>query len=219
MENIIHIGANEGQESDMYYNKGNPKVIFIEAHPGILPRLIDRISKYENQKAIQALVTDVDGKEYDFFYDKNNAGQSCSLFDFHLHKKMFPRVTMAGTIKLIGKTLPTILKENNIKFKFNKVIKYLNTNFFHLVLGMRRFSLLQNFNKKFKNAVKIGFNYQIRKRDFFARKLNMASYQQIGGGGINFDNSLLSLPDDKIFAPNNIGILQLNKKYFFIDKV
>jgi FkbM family methyltransferase len=114
---IIHIGANGGQESDRYYNEGNRKVIFIEAHPGILPRLIDRISKYENQKAIQALVTDVDGKEYDFFYDNNNAGQSCSLFDFHLHKKMFPRVTMAGTIKLIGKTLPTILKENNINIE------------------------------------------------------------------------------------------------------
>jgi FkbM family methyltransferase len=144
MENIIHIGANEGQESDMYYNKGNPKVIFIEAHPGILPRLIDRISKYENQKAIQALVTDVDGKEYDFFYDKNNAGQSCSLFDFHLHKKMFPRVTMAGTIKLIGKTLPTILKENNINLDEYKRIN-MDVEGAELLVLKGASSILHNF--------------------------------------------------------------------------
>ena len=56
-------------------------------HPDKVPALLNTISKYENQKGIQALVTDEDGKEYEFFYDSNNAGQSCSLFDFHLHKK------------------------------------------------------------------------------------------------------------------------------------
>ena len=119
---IIHIGANGGQESDMYYNNGNPKVVFIEASPFVMPTLINRIQKYENQKAIQALVTDRDGVEYDFLCDKNNAGQSSSLFDFHLHTKMFPKVVMGESIKLIGKTLPTILKENNINLEEYKHI-------------------------------------------------------------------------------------------------
>lgn len=141
---IIHIGANRGQESYRYYNEGNRKVIFIEAHPGILPSLIDRISKYENQKAIQALVTDEDGKEYDFFYDDNNSGQSCSLFDFHLHKKMFPRVTMAGTIKLIGKTLPTILKENNINLEEYKHIN-MDVEGAELLVLKGASSILHNF--------------------------------------------------------------------------
>lgn len=119
---IIHIGANSGQESDRYYDNGNPKVVFIEASPFVMHSLIDRIKKYENQKAIQALVTDRDGVEYDFLCDKNNSGQSSSLFDFHLHKKMFPKVIRGETIKLIGKTLPTILKENNINVEEYKSI-------------------------------------------------------------------------------------------------
>ncbi len=75
-----------------------------------------------------------------------------------------------------------------------------------------------DFNKKFKNAVKIGFNYQLRMRDFFARKLNMATYQQLGGG-IDFDNTLLSLPDDKIFAPQNIGLLSSGKGGFLLEQI
>jgi FkbM family methyltransferase len=119
---IIHVGANGGQESDLYYNRGNPKVIFIEASPFVMPHLINRISKYPNQIAIQALVTDKDGGEYDFLCDKNNAGQSSSLFDFHLHTKMFPKVVMGESVKLIGKTLPTLLKENNINLEEYKHI-------------------------------------------------------------------------------------------------
>jgi FkbM family methyltransferase len=118
---IIHIGANGGQEADAYYNSGN-NVIWIEASPFVMPTLLNRIAKYENQKAIQALVTDKDGIEYDFLCDKNNAGQSSSLFDFHLHTKMFPKVVMGESIKLIGKTLPTILKENNINLEEYKHI-------------------------------------------------------------------------------------------------
>lgn len=119
---IIHIGANKGQESDRYYESGDPKVIFIEANPFVIPDLVSRIEKYKNQKAIQALVTDRDGVECDFFCDKNNSGQSSSLFDFHLHKKMFPKVVMGDSIRLVGKTLPTILRENEILLEeFNEI--------------------------------------------------------------------------------------------------
>jgi FkbM family methyltransferase len=122
-DGIIHIGANHGQESDSYYNRyGNPKVIFIEADPKVFLKLHENLSKYPNQIAIQALVADKDNVEWDFLCDKNNAGQSSSLFDFHLHKKMFPNVVMGESIKLIGKTLPTILKENNIDIKDYKHI-------------------------------------------------------------------------------------------------
>lgn len=75
-----------------------------------------------------------------------------------------------------------------------------------------------DFTKQFKNAIKLGFNYQVRNRDFFARKLNMATYQQIGGG-IDFDNTLLSLPDDKIFNSSNIGLLPSGKGGFLLEQI
>ena len=155
---ILHIGANGGQESDMYYNNGNPKVVFIEASPFVMPTLINRIEKYENQKAIQALVTDRDGVEYDFLCDKNNAGQSSSLFDFQLHKKMFPKVVMGETIKLIGKTLPTVLKENNVNVEEYK----------HINMDVEGAELLV-----LKGAVNILNNFEtiiLEASDFEARK-------------------------------------------------
>jgi len=141
---IIHIGANGGQESDIYYNNCNPKVIFIEASPFVMPELINRISKYKNQKAIQALVIDRDGIECNFLCDKNNAGQSSSLFDFHLHTKMFPKVVMGESIKLIGKTLPTILKENNINLEEYKHIN-MDVEGAELLVLKGASSILHNF--------------------------------------------------------------------------
>jgi len=142
---IIHIGANGGQESDMYYNGGN-KVIWIEASPFVMPTLLDRIAKYENQKAIQALVTDKDGIEYDFLCDKNNAGQSSSLFDFHLHRKMFLKVVMGESIKLIGKTLPTILRENNINIEEYKHIN-MDVEGAELLVLKGAINILNNFER------------------------------------------------------------------------
>jgi FkbM family methyltransferase len=141
---IIHIGANDGQESGLYHRQGYSKVLFIEAYPKKIPALLNTISKYENQKCINALVTDEDDKECEFFYDSNNAGQSCSLFDFHLHKKMFPKVVMGGSIKLMGKTLPTILKENNINLEEYKHIN-MDVEGAELLVLKGASSILHNF--------------------------------------------------------------------------
>ncbi|NBQ48542.1 MAG: FkbM family methyltransferase, partial [Sphingobacteriia bacterium] len=140
---IIHIGANGGQEAATYCNRGN-NVIWIEASPFVMPTLLNRIAKYENQKAIQALVTDKDGIEYDFLCDKNNAGQSSSLFDFHLHTKMFPKVVMGESIKLTGKTLPTILKENNINLEEYRCIN-MDVEGAELLVLKGASSILHNF--------------------------------------------------------------------------
>jgi len=118
---IIHIGANDGQEAKRYFNN-NGHVLWIEADPNVFLRLEKTIKDFSNQKALCALVTDKDGVEYDFLRDQNNCGQSSSIFDFHLHKKMFPKVIMGESLKLTGKTLPTILKENYIDIKDYKHI-------------------------------------------------------------------------------------------------
>ena len=117
----IHIGANDGQEAQGYFQKNIP-VLWIEADPNVFLRLQKTIEAFDNQKALCALVTDKDDVEYDFLRDQNNCGQSSSIFDFHLHKKMFPKVIMGESLKLTGKTLPTILKENRIDIKDYKHI-------------------------------------------------------------------------------------------------
>jgi outer membrane receptor protein involved in Fe transport len=75
-----------------------------------------------------------------------------------------------------------------------------------------------DFNKKFKNALKIGFSIQQRQRDFRARKMNFAKIQQ-AGGGIEFDDSLLTLDDGQIFDPANMGIQPNGKGGFMLEQI
>jgi TonB-dependent receptor len=61
--------------------------------------------------------------------------------------------------------------------------------------------------KKVKTIIKLGLYSQIRDRDFKARQLGYTKYG-IVGGNVNFDNSLLYLPEDQIYAPENMGLLE-----------
>lgn len=54
---VMHIGANTGQERDLY-KKYNLNVLWIEPIPKIYEKLEKNIKGYKNQKAIKALITD-----------------------------------------------------------------------------------------------------------------------------------------------------------------
>lgn len=60
---------------------------------------------------------------------------------------------------------------------------------------------------KFKSEFKIGIYNQIRNRSFAARQLGYTQYG-VSGGDIQFDQSLLYLPEDQIFAPQNMGLIE-----------
>lgn len=60
---------------------------------------------------------------------------------------------------------------------------------------------------KIKSEIKIGAFTQFRNRDFAARQLGYTRYG-IVGGNIDFKQSLLYLPEDEIFAAENMGLLQ-----------
>lgn len=85
--------------------------------------------------------------------------------------------------------------------------------------GQIDFSENFDFNKNFKNSLKFGFNFQTRKRNFFARKLNYARLQQTGGGGIEFEDSLLYLNDKDLFSKQNMGILANGKGGFMLEQI
>lgn len=111
---IIHVGANTGQEIPMYEKYGL-SVVWIEPIPEVFDELKNNLSGVSQQMAIRGLVTDQEGKEYQFHLASNH-GASSSILDFNLHQDIWPDITFQRTITLIGKTLPTLLKENNIEF-------------------------------------------------------------------------------------------------------
>jgi len=77
---VIHIGANTGQEAN-WYNANNIKVIWIEAEPKNFTVLTSKILNYKDQEAIQALVGS-ENRENVPFYIASNAGMSSSIFNF-----------------------------------------------------------------------------------------------------------------------------------------
>lgn len=117
---VIHIGASDGQERNLY-SQYNLDVLWIEPIPEVYERLKSNIKNYPKQCCLNYLVTDIDDKEYDFNISNNN-GESSSILDLNLHKKIWPSVYYTKTIKIVGKTLPTIINENNIDiFKYNLI--------------------------------------------------------------------------------------------------
>jgi FkbM family methyltransferase len=109
---VIHVGANSGQERDKYHQLGLD-VLWIEADPHVFRRLRENIVGYLRQSAINALVSDVDGAELEFFV-ANNEGQSSSIFEFSGHTRAWPEVTYVGQRRLVARRLDRLIEEHQV---------------------------------------------------------------------------------------------------------
>ena len=101
---IVHVGANSGQEADDYARLGVP-VVWIEPLPDVFAALEARIASYPRQRAVRALVSDMDGVEVDFHL----AGESSSMFAFADHKKLWPDIDSKGVLRLTTSRLDTLM--------------------------------------------------------------------------------------------------------------
>jgi FkbM family methyltransferase len=139
---IIHVGANEGQEREIYARFLLP-VIWVEPNPEVYEILEKNIKELDNQKAIKGLVTDLEGKEYEFHL-ANNKGESSSILDFNLHKEVWPDVAFEKSITLISDTLPSLLEKNKIDpSKYDMLV--MDTQGSELLVLKGSESILQNF--------------------------------------------------------------------------
>jgi FkbM family methyltransferase len=106
---VVHVGANDGAERDLYARYGLP-VLWVEASPEVYQTLTANLSGYSNQCAVNALVTDKEDETYDF-HVAGNAGHSSSIYEFQDHKEIWPDIDFTETIPLRSKTLAHILEE------------------------------------------------------------------------------------------------------------
>lgn len=109
---VVHVGANTGQERDLYAALGL-RVIWVEPIPQVFDELRLNIQRLRRQRALQALVTDVDDKEYEF-HVANNSGLSSSILDFKQHRDVWPGVHYTSTIRLRSLTLPALLERERV---------------------------------------------------------------------------------------------------------
>jgi FkbM family methyltransferase len=105
---ILHVGAHMAQELQMYKDFGAESGVFIEADPTIYPRLSDYLIDEKNWKTVEALVSDVDDIEVDFWIS-NNDRMSSSLLKPNLHLIEHPDVRFRPIpIKIKTKTLDSL---------------------------------------------------------------------------------------------------------------
>tara|TARA_A100000164_G_scaffold344245_1_gene343167 strand:- start:335 stop:961 length:627 start_codon:yes stop_codon:yes gene_type:complete len=116
-QNVIHIGAHDGQEYNTYKAVGVKNITWIEANPEISTRLEKRFQGQNNINVINSLVSDKDNEE--IFFNITNNEQSSSILDLGSHKNLFPDVFFTKKIRLFTKTIDTIISEFQIKDKFD----------------------------------------------------------------------------------------------------
>jgi FkbM family methyltransferase len=117
---IIHVGANRGQERQLYESHGL-SVVWIEPIPAIYEELVKNIAPYPRQIAIQALLTD---KADDLvqFHIANNSGASSSILDLALHKDLWPEITYIDHILLRTETLERLIAAQKIRSPIDALI-------------------------------------------------------------------------------------------------
>ncbi|MFC1841265.1 FkbM family methyltransferase [Thermodesulfobacteriota bacterium] len=109
---IVHVGANTGQERDVYKDY-NLDVVWIEPIPEVFHVLEQNLEGYSRQRAFQYLITDMDDEEYKFNI-ASNEGESSSIFELNLHKDIWPSVTIERSIILESITLSSFVRKENI---------------------------------------------------------------------------------------------------------
>jgi len=109
---VIHVGANVGQERELYGRLGL-RVIWIEPVPEVFKTLVVNLQSYPRQAAFQYLVTDQDDVEYTFHVSTNDA-ESSSILELNLHRDIWPEVSYCRTMTLQGTTLASLLQRERI---------------------------------------------------------------------------------------------------------
>lgn len=109
---VIHVGANSGQERDIYDAHGT-RVVWIEPIPEVFAKLQANIAALPRQRAIQGLVSDTAGARH-LFHVANNDGQSSSILPFKHHADIWPHIRFERTIELVSETLPSLLQQHSI---------------------------------------------------------------------------------------------------------
>lgn len=112
IDGVIHVGANFGQERDIYASQGL-NVLWVEPIPDVFRQLRENIRGLPKQRALNYLVTDRDDEECEFFLS-DNQGESSSMLAFARHSEMWPNVKYVGSMALKSITLTTMLGREGV---------------------------------------------------------------------------------------------------------
>lgn len=114
VSNVVHVGANTGQERDLYARHG-VGVLWIEPLPSAFEILSRNIRSLPAQRAHQALLSDVAGREY-LLHIASNEGASSSILEFADGKELWPTIQFTNSVPLISDTLDNVLARESRRY-------------------------------------------------------------------------------------------------------
>ena len=177
---LIHIGANTGQERDLY-GKHQLKVVWVEPIIDVFEELRENLYNYPDQKGYNALITDKDDQEYDF-YIANNFGASSSILPLKECYKIWPEIHYINKIKIKSCTLPTMILTEGLKIQDYQAL-IMDTQGSELLILKGAESMLNHFDyiktevadfEAYKGCVLIGeMTNFLEKQGFYKAEENM----------------------------------------------
>lgn len=106
---VIHIGGNFGQAAESY---GNLNVLWIEPIASVFNQLQKNIQKYPTQKGLNYLISDIDGKRYNFNVSSQSARSSFLEFTDHHFKD--PKFSHKETLQIKSIRMDTLIRKHEI---------------------------------------------------------------------------------------------------------
>jgi FkbM family methyltransferase len=99
---VLHVGAYECRQNAQHYYNFNKPVICIVGNPEVFESLLSNITKYENQRAFNSLISSRDGVS-NFFEVSNKSSSSISPINDsnvwrlrNVEKRTLPTVTLSA---------------------------------------------------------------------------------------------------------------------------
>ena len=117
-DQVLHLGANTGQEAEAYDEQGISRVIWVEALLEVWVKLRQHIVRFPGHTALLACLSDKDGEEVTFNVASNDS-QSSSFLEFGTHSKEHPTVKFERIVEMTTVRLDTLLDRENIKIQMN----------------------------------------------------------------------------------------------------
>lgn len=109
---VIHVGAHEGQETELYGEMGFSAGLFFEPQPEMFDRLTERLRPFPGFRAIRAAVGSQAGTAK--MYASVNDGLSSSLLKPKLHLEHYPDIPFPTTLEVPLISLDEFFKTEDI---------------------------------------------------------------------------------------------------------
>lgn len=119
IKGIVHVGGHNAEEREFY----GPKlpVLWIEGHPDYAATMLENLTWEPFQVGYEALLSDVDDEEVDFWITKDEFASSMSMPKEH--QNLFPNAPITDKIRLRTKRFDTLIRENGIDIlKYNVLV-------------------------------------------------------------------------------------------------